>query len=141
MKNMQIDCYVEISVCIVSSIYPKAGNLDHRWVARSWLNDLGLGQYSLQFESERIDGRVLNSLTKKDLEKHLGITRKFHHVSLLHGIELLRRIHFDKGVSFQMIQIILLKTTSSPYPTSLTISIVDPCRGTGFPHHDWPLEM
>ncbi|XP_071805431.1 kazrin-like [Asterias amurensis] len=82
----------------VENIYQKAGDLDHRWVARTWLNDLGLGQYSLQFESERIDGRVLNSLTKKDLEKHLGISRKFHHVSLLHGIELLRRIHFDKGV-------------------------------------------
>ncbi|XP_038061602.1 kazrin-like [Patiria miniata] len=82
----------------VENIYPKAGDLDHRWVARTWLNDLGLGQYSLQFESERIDGRVLNSLTRKDLEKHLGITRKFHHVSLLHGIELLRRIQFDKGV-------------------------------------------
>ncbi|XP_022085514.1 kazrin-like [Acanthaster planci] len=82
----------------VEIIFPKAGDLDHRWVARTWLNDLGLGQYSLQFESERIDGRVLNSLTKKDLEKHLGITRKFHQVSLLHGIELLRRIQFDKGV-------------------------------------------
>ena len=69
-------------------------------MSRTWLNDVGLGQYSQHFETERVDGRVLIGITRKDLEKHLGIGRKFHQVSLLHGIELLRRVKFDKAVRF-----------------------------------------
>ncbi|XP_072035835.1 kazrin-like isoform X2 [Amphiura filiformis] len=79
-------------------LYPKTSELDHRWVSRTWINDIGLGQYSQQFDGEKIDGRVLNSLNRKDLEKHLNITRKFHQVSILHGIDLLRRVKFDKAM-------------------------------------------
>ncbi|XP_006819717.1 kazrin-like [Saccoglossus kowalevskii] len=82
----------------VESKYPKAGEMDHEWVARNWLNDLGLGQHSLMFEEQLVDGRVLNVLSKKDLDKHLNVTRKFHQASLLHGIELLRRLNFDKEI-------------------------------------------
>uniref|UniRef100_A0A0L8GGG4 SAM domain-containing protein n=2 Tax=Octopus bimaculoides TaxID=37653 RepID=A0A0L8GGG4_OCTBM len=39
---------------------------------------------------------MLNNLTKKDLEKYFAIHRKFHHASILHGIELLRSLDFDK---------------------------------------------
>ncbi|XP_070561989.1 kazrin-like isoform X2 [Ptychodera flava] len=78
--------------------YPKAGEMDHEWVARTWLNDLGLGQHSVAFETQLIDGRVLNVLTKKDLEKHLNVNRKFQQASLLHGIDLLRRLNFDKQI-------------------------------------------
>ncbi|XP_077998037.1 kazrin-like isoform X2 [Glandiceps talaboti] len=78
--------------------YPKAGEMDHEWVARTWLNDLGLGQHSLVFEAQLVDGRVLNILSKKDLEKHVNVNRKFQQASLLHGIELLRRLNFDKEI-------------------------------------------
>ncbi|XP_041479895.1 kazrin-like isoform X4 [Lytechinus variegatus] len=78
--------------------FPKAADLDHCWVARTWLNDLGLGQHSLIFEAERVDGRVLSTLTKRDLEKYLKVTRKFHQASLLHGIELLRMLKFNKAM-------------------------------------------
>ena len=80
--------------CSPSSIV----QLDHTWVAHRWLSDLGLPQYTPSFERHLVCGRLLSVLTRKDLEKHLGIARKFHQVSLLHGIELLRRLGFDKEV-------------------------------------------
>uniref|UniRef100_A0A3Q4G942 SAM domain-containing protein n=1 Tax=Neolamprologus brichardi TaxID=32507 RepID=A0A3Q4G942_NEOBR len=70
--------------------------MDHHWVAKAWLSDVGLPQYSQAFHNHLIDGRVLNSLTRRDLERHLNITKKFHQVSLLLGIELLQLLHFDK---------------------------------------------
>uniref|UniRef100_A0A8C4SGR6 SAM domain-containing protein n=1 Tax=Erpetoichthys calabaricus TaxID=27687 RepID=A0A8C4SGR6_ERPCA len=60
------------------------------WVAKAWLCDIGLPQYSQNFLKHLVDGRVLRSLTRRDLEKHLSITKKFHQVSILLGIELLR---------------------------------------------------
>lgn len=80
------------------SMYPKACRLDHTWVAHRLLPDLGLPQYCLYFEEQLVDGRLLSVLTRKDLEKHLCIQRKFHQASLLHAIELLRRVNFDKEV-------------------------------------------
>ncbi|XP_019637684.1 PREDICTED: kazrin-like isoform X1 [Branchiostoma belcheri] len=79
-----------------ASKYSKASQMDHRWVSRTWLTDLGLPQYRPAFESLLVDGRVLATLTRKDLEKYLSISRKFHQVSLLHGIDFLRRVKFDK---------------------------------------------
>lgn len=76
--------------------YSKLFELDHTWVAKEWLKDIGLSQYSSHFENERIDGRVLNTLTRKDLDKLLNISRKFHQVTILHGVELLRIVEFDK---------------------------------------------
>lgn len=73
--------------------------MDHHWVAKAWLSDVGLPQYSQAFHTHLIDGRMLNSLSRRDLERHLNITKKFHQVSLLLGIELLHLLSFDKEVS------------------------------------------
>lgn len=73
--------------------------MDPTWVSHRFLPDLGLPQYSLIFEDNLVDGRILNSLSRKDLEKHFDIHRKFHQASILHAIELLRRLEFDKEVS------------------------------------------
>ncbi|XP_051787280.1 kazrin-like isoform X2 [Erpetoichthys calabaricus] len=73
-----------------------AADLDHHWVAKAWLCDIGLPQYSQNFLKHLVDGRVLRSLTRRDLEKHLSITKKFHQVSILLGIELLSQAHCDK---------------------------------------------
>lgn len=73
--------------------------MDHHWVAKAWLSDMGLPQYSQAFHNHLVDGRLLNSLTRRDLERHLNITKKFHQVSLLLGIELLHLLNFDKEVS------------------------------------------
>ncbi|XP_068162311.1 kazrin-A [Antennarius striatus] len=74
----------------------KAADMDHHWVAKAWLSDVGLPQYSQAFHNHLVDGRMLNSLTTHDLERHLSINKKFHQVSLLLGIELLHLLNFDK---------------------------------------------
>ncbi|XP_061592464.1 kazrin-A isoform X3 [Cololabis saira] len=74
----------------------KAADMDHHWVAKAWLSDVGLPQYSQAFHTHLVDGRMLNSLTRHDLECHLNITKKFHQVSLLLGIELLHLLKFEK---------------------------------------------
>uniref|UniRef100_A0A8C5USV0 Kazrin n=1 Tax=Microcebus murinus TaxID=30608 RepID=A0A8C5USV0_MICMU len=74
----------------------KAADLDHHWVAKAWLNDIGLSQYSQAFQNHLVDGRMLNSLMKRDLEKHLNVSKKFHQVSILLGIELLHQVNFSR---------------------------------------------
>ncbi|XP_073173262.1 kazrin isoform X3 [Lepidochelys kempii] len=76
----------------------KAAELDHHWVAKAWLNDIGLSQYSQAFQNHLVDGRMLNSLMKRDLEKYLNVSKKFHQVSILLGIELLFQVNFSKEV-------------------------------------------
>ncbi|XP_038232648.1 kazrin isoform X5 [Dermochelys coriacea] len=76
----------------------KASELDHHWVAKAWLNDIGLSQYSQGFQNHLVDGRMLNSLMKRDLEKYLNVSKKFHQVSILLGIELLFQVNFSKEV-------------------------------------------
>ncbi|ESO90453.1 hypothetical protein LOTGIDRAFT_123261 [Lottia gigantea] len=76
--------------------FPKADAVDHTWISHRWLPDLGLEQYTAIFESHLIDGRTLNTLNKKDLEKYFDMHRKCHQASVLHGVELLRRLSYDK---------------------------------------------
>lgn len=76
----------------------KASEMDHHWVATSWLSDVGLPQYSQIFQSHLVDGRVLNSLNRRDLERFLNISDQFHQTSLLLGIQLLQMLSFDKEV-------------------------------------------
>ena len=73
--------------------------MDHSWVAHKWLHDIGLPQFSPIFESNLVDGRMLNSISRKDMEKHLEIHRKFYQSSILHAVQLLRKLGFDKEVS------------------------------------------
>ncbi|XP_040889721.1 kazrin-A-like [Toxotes jaculatrix] len=74
----------------------KASEMDHHWVATSWLSDVGLPQYSQTFQSHLVDGRVLNSLSRRDLDRFLNISDQFHQTSLLLGIQLLQMLSFDK---------------------------------------------
>lgn len=80
------------------SPYPLVSTLTYKWVSSDWLPGLGLPQFSSTFEAHFIDGRLLNILTKKDLEKHLSVLEKLHQTSIICGIELLRRLEFDKRV-------------------------------------------
>jgi len=43
---------------------------------------------------------MLEHLSKKELEKYLAVTRKFHQASIVHGIHLLRIMKYDRQVSF-----------------------------------------
>ncbi|RXN19871.1 kazrin-like protein [Labeo rohita] len=56
----------------------KAADMDHHWVSKTWLSDVGLPQYSQVFHNQLVDGRVLNSITRRDLETVFNITNKFH---------------------------------------------------------------
>ncbi|KAL1138076.1 hypothetical protein AAG570_009771, partial [Ranatra chinensis] len=76
--------------------YPCIGQLGHTWVSSEWLPDLGLAQYSENFATNLVDARMLDHLSKKELEKFLGVTRKFHQASIVHGIHLLRMLKYDR---------------------------------------------
>lgn len=65
--------------------YPTIGQLSHTWVASEWLPDIGLPQYAESFLHSLVDARMLDTLSKKELEKFLGVTRKFHQASIVHG--------------------------------------------------------
>ncbi|XP_059613373.1 kazrin isoform X2 [Phlebotomus argentipes] len=76
--------------------YPTIGQLGHTWVASEWLPDIGLPQYAESFIHSLVDARMLDTLSKKELEKMLGVTRKFHQASIVHGIHVLRIIKYDR---------------------------------------------
>lgn len=57
-----------------------------RWVASEWLPDIGLPQYTETFLHSLVDARMLDTLSKKELEKFLSVTRKFHQASIVHGM-------------------------------------------------------
>lgn len=77
--------------------------MDHHWVATSWLSDVGLPQYSQTFQSHLVDGRVLNSLSRRDLERFLNIGDQFHQTSILLAIQLLQMLSFDKEVRLEIV--------------------------------------
>lgn len=70
--------------------------MDHHWVSKTWLSDVGLPQYSQVFHNQLVDGRVLNSITRRDLEAIFNVTNKFHVTSILSAIQLLQMLNFDK---------------------------------------------
>ncbi|KAK8726116.1 hypothetical protein OTU49_010380, partial [Cherax quadricarinatus] len=80
------------------SRFPRISALGHTWVSSEWLPDLGLPHYSDTFANNLVDGRLLEALTKKELEKYLGVHRKFHQASIIHGVHLLRIVRFDRQV-------------------------------------------
>ena len=47
------------------------------------------------FRENLVDGRVLNSLTRKDIERHLNIVDRSHQTSISLGIELLAKYSYD----------------------------------------------
>jgi hypothetical protein len=60
-------------------------------------------QYSENFATNMVDARMLDHLSKKELEKFLGVTRKFHQASVVHGIHLLRMMKYDRQVNVEFI--------------------------------------
>lgn len=69
-------------------------------MCNTWLKDIGLIQLQGIFKLNLIDGRVLASLQRKDLEKYLGISKRSLQTSLLLAIEFLKKHEFDIQVSF-----------------------------------------
>lgn len=59
-------------------------------------------QYASVFKLNLVDGRVLASLQKKDLEKHFGMHKRHHQASLIAGVEFLRKYDFDINVMYSL---------------------------------------
>lgn len=81
-------------------MYQKIPHITHAWIVTEWLPSLGLAAYCDIFSQQLVDGRMLERITKKELDKYLAVSRKFHQVSVMNGIELLRVVQFDKQVSY-----------------------------------------
>ncbi|XP_061776978.1 liprin-beta-2-like isoform X7 [Nerophis ophidion] len=75
----------------------KSADLDYIWVTR-WLDDIGLPQYKDQFSEARVDGRMLQYLTVKDLSV-LKVNSQLHHLSIRCAIHVL---HLNKFHPFCM---------------------------------------
>jgi hypothetical protein len=85
--------------------YPHAGAVDHIWVSQSWCHELGLSQHSDTLFYNLVDGRVLESLTKEDIKKHLKIQKRVEQMSLLSGVELLRMHLYQRDILHEQRQI------------------------------------
>lgn len=79
--------------------YPRLGELSTEWIVGTWLKELGLMQYASVFKLNLVDGRLLASLQRKDLEKHFGMHKRYHQISLVSGVEFLRKYDFDINVT------------------------------------------
>lgn len=75
--------------------YPKLSEITTSWLTNVWLKQIGLSQFQNLFKANLIDGRVLASLQRKDLEKYLSISKRNLQTSILLAIELLRKFEFD----------------------------------------------
>ncbi|CAG0881282.1 unnamed protein product, partial [Cyprideis torosa] len=95
MHRRKLRLAIEEHRCPSLVRYPNIAKLGHAWVAMEWLRDLGLTQYSEVFAYHLVDARMLEHLTKREVEKHLGINRKFHQASIFHSVYLLRMIQYD----------------------------------------------
>ncbi len=77
--------------------YEKLSEITNDWLCSTWLREVGLCQLRDAFRLHLVDGRLLASLTKKDLEKYFGLSRKNLQTSLFLAIDLLRKYEFDMG--------------------------------------------
>ncbi|XP_003744434.1 liprin-beta-2 [Galendromus occidentalis] len=77
------------------SLLKSAICLDTKW-ALSWLDDLGLPQYTDAFQEARVDGLILHNMTLDDAGI-LKINSQLSLLSLKWGIYVLRTTNFDPG--------------------------------------------
>ncbi|XP_077534183.1 liprin protein kazrin isoform X2 [Haemaphysalis longicornis] len=89
--RLAIEEHREPSICP----YPKMCLVTHTWVCGEWLSSLGLSAHADSFRAQLVDGRVLDTLSRRDLDKRLGMTNRHEQTSLLRGVQLLRALRFD----------------------------------------------
>jgi hypothetical protein len=77
------------------SKFKKLSEINNKWICNVWLKEIGLKQYQQIFKTNLVDGRILATLQRKDLDRHFGIHKRIHQTSILLAIELLRKYEFD----------------------------------------------
>ena len=98
MHKRKIRLALDDLKCLALSVkckYPKLAEINNHWLCNVWLGDIGLINLKDIFKANLVDGRVLASLQRKDLEKYLGICKRTQQTSLLLAIDLLRQYEFD----------------------------------------------
>lgn len=68
--------------------YPEVWNFDD---VSTWLNLIGMNNYTNNFQTMSIDGLLILELTEEDLENELQIPIKLHRKKIVKAIELLRQ--------------------------------------------------
>ncbi|KAL3187084.1 hypothetical protein MRX96_026011 [Rhipicephalus microplus] len=72
--RLAIEEHREPSICP----YPKMCLVTHTWVCGEWLSSLGLSAHADSFRAQLVDGRVLDTLSRRDLEKRLGVSAQIN---------------------------------------------------------------
>jgi hypothetical protein len=81
---------------MLCSKYPHLRELTTDYVVDQFLADCGLrGLYATAFRRLQVNGRLLDTLTRKQLDKYFGMSNKTHQSSLITGVQLLRRFDYD----------------------------------------------